>query len=215
MFLFNTGAARFDVFQGPFTRDDQLTVIPFENGMWFIEDLDMDLVQRVLERLNSLPGEPEVAARSMDAKNARILRDSFEESAYRRAQSQAQDISLRPISHSNTHHVEQQQQRVFEASKQLSFGYVTQDLCGSTPGDDTPHRPLPAFDIPDFVLSVRPEGSFGSSESEGARGVDLVFYVCPASRHSVSNGLLRYARLTLWSSEYSGIHRAARPRRPQ
>jgi hypothetical protein len=60
-FLFNTGGARFDIFKGPFTRDDQFTVIPFDNEIWAVEkELDYDLVIDVVAWLNNLWGEPEL-----------------------------------------------------------------------------------------------------------------------------------------------------------
>ena len=174
VFLFNTGAARFDVFKGAFTRDDQLTVIPFENGMWYVEDLSMKLVRKVLERLNNLPGEPELAMMisKMKTENVQILQDSLAISAYRRKQSElfeASRIGKTSIRYKNNKGED-------EADLQrLTYGYVTQDLCGTLSGDDTPHQALPAFPIPEFVLSSQPEGSM--SQVQETEKMDLVFYV--------------------------------------
>ena len=214
VFLFNTGAARFDIFKGNFTRDDQLAVIPFENGLWSIENLDSALVKRVEKWLNSLPGEPEFAESSSSggstemrlqamaekayasegqyelagtafdtAKNLAILRDSLAFSANRRRAAQQYDFHL-----SSTSQVLEQDKA--EKEQKLSYGYVTYDSCPGTP-DDTPHRPLPAFDIPDFVLSRHaaippsppPSSSSSSASVESKREeeekklkVDLVFY---------------------------------------
>ena len=168
VFLFNTGAARFDIFKGALTKDDQLAVVPFENAMWYLRDLKRELVDEVLEFLNRR-GEPEyTSSRSsmaeQDAYNAMLLADSLQLSATRRAQARAFALA--------TPQNDQSHLDAARARAKLTYGYVTSDTCGPTPGDDTPHRPLPVFDIPDFVLSTRPEGSL--SEAEDA--VDLVFY---------------------------------------
>ena len=62
----------------------------------------------------------------------------------------------------------------------LSFGYATKDKCGPYrgEGDDTKHRPIPAYPIPEFVLSTRrdKQGMQDDGHASDAR-VHLVFYV--------------------------------------
>lgn len=179
VFLFNTGAARFDIFQGRFTVDDQFAVVPFENAMWYVKGLDRDLVDRVLVWLNRREGEPELLGGEDDGRNARIMRDSMDTFKRRRreveafAASNQQSVLDGPslVSQDERHKTFLQQAQ--ERDK-VTYGYVTADLCGPTPGDDTPHRPLPAFYVPDFVLSTRPEGSVRVNDGDK---VDLVFYV--------------------------------------
>lgn len=211
VFLFNTGAARFDIFAGNFTRDDQLAVIPFENGLWAIKTLSPGLVRRVESWLNSLPGEPELAtmvldpsaeadaniigAADFDARNAAILRDSMAVTAARHREAEEYAACLASSSTSaraESESAQAEEQKETEKRKKgdkLTYGYVTADSCPGTP-DDTPHRPLPAYDIPDFVLSQHdslpplsssfPIADFqsrkGSAEQEGGGTVDLVFY---------------------------------------
>lgn len=170
IFLFNTGAARFDIFKGPFTRDDQFTVIPFENGMWYVPDLKIEVVESMLYLLNNLPGEPELwhsfneaESDPDDPANAKILADSLAVQLTRRRNAAS---CLRLTSKGGKEDVE-------HAMKEpaVTYGYVTQDKCGPQAGDDTIHRPLPAYPIPDFVLSTKPAGIKPSDK------VDLVFYV--------------------------------------
>lgn len=253
VFLFNTGGARFNIFKGNFTRDDQFTVIPFDNEIWSIERaLDYDLIIALAEWLNSLWGEPELLEISLkqayrdsllrlesvenrqgngvkwDRKNEVILRDSITISARRReaalaystyladevAKSKGQsaedddesddkedtDIVHRYKTEIGTRqgrmrmmkHENKNSKKTKKKSK-LTFGYVTKDKCGSYrgEGDDTKHRPLPAYPIPEFVLSTRDlpdegEENMDYSENHGDGEiaydrVHLVFYVSIAS----------------------------------
>lgn len=218
VFLFNTGAARFDVFKGPFTVDDQLTVVPFENGLWYIHALDRSLVEKLLVWLNNLLGEPEFAASSwaaeafesmgvppdQRARNLQILKDSLETCRQRRRQTSDYAALMASPEHARLFTApvidEDSDDEELEVShalkRKLTYGYVTQDLCSPVPGDDTPHRPLPAFDIPDFVLSIKPEtaASVRSATSDidaaGDDVVNLIFYVslplcaCPRPQSS-------------------------------
>jgi hypothetical protein len=242
VFLFNTGAARFDIFPGNFTRDDQFAVIPFENGLWSIGPLGVGLVKRVGKWLNQLPGEPELTSSSSSShdlesgegdvrwmervadeawpkpiledgeintassdqeaedarvrKNHGILLDSLAVSSHRLQQARAYSTYLASTPSAEYSKEEEQADNKItkikdkEMENKLTYGYVTYDSCPGTP-DDTPHRPLPAFEIPDFVLSHHPSlppsssiplnhhQGFASSalqEEEKEAKVDLVFY---------------------------------------
>ena len=159
--LFNTGAARFDIFKGNFTRDAQFAVIPFENGLWYIPAVPVADAQAVVEWLNSLPGEPELTSLDVDAAHHRVLVDSLEVSRKRR-------VEAVQFATSGT------------TDSKLSYGYVTQDACfPDAGGDDTPHRPLPAYDIPDFILSqpsAASEDTATAGFGVGGDEIDLVFY---------------------------------------
>ena len=51
--LTNTGAMRFDIFEGPFTRDTELLVSPFTNEFRFLADVPWGVAKRVLTLLNN------------------------------------------------------------------------------------------------------------------------------------------------------------------
>ena len=51
--LTNTGAMRFDIFAGPFTRDTEFLVSPFTSGFRFLADVPWTVAKRVLPLLNS------------------------------------------------------------------------------------------------------------------------------------------------------------------
>ena len=240
-FLFNTGGARFDIFKGPFTRDDQFTVIPFENGLWAISDpLDYDLILAVLAWLNNLPGEPEIVdlfrqstqETSSDPagrislgeqatdlqlgstwvnRNEAILRDSIAASALRRheAQDYTKFLTSLPVGspanyvgetitsaeHGTVKSLDSDTELSVEDTKSKpnkpTFGYVTKDLCGPH-GDDVKHRSLPAYDIPDFVLSTR------NMTNEPVDSAHLVFYVSPGYHTRPFNTLYWSASILMY-----------------
>lgn len=51
--LTNTGAMRFDIFEGPFTRDTEFLVSPFTSGFNYVADVPWSAAARVLELLNN------------------------------------------------------------------------------------------------------------------------------------------------------------------
>ena len=52
LFLANSGGQRFDIFQGPFTKNDQLTASPFDNEFWYLSNVSYGIAKQVLGVLN-------------------------------------------------------------------------------------------------------------------------------------------------------------------
>lgn len=52
MILANSGALRYDLYAGPFTRNDQFIVSPFTNTFEYLENVSSSVVNRVLDELN-------------------------------------------------------------------------------------------------------------------------------------------------------------------
>ena len=50
--ILNTGAVRFDIFQGPFTVDSAFLVSPFDSGFAYIPDVSYPVASKVLQLLN-------------------------------------------------------------------------------------------------------------------------------------------------------------------
>lgn len=82
-------------------------------------------------------------------------------------------------------------------SGRLSKGYVTHDDFGSS-GDDTPHKPVINFPIPNVVQSVE----LNSSDDES--DVEVVFYAFIATNVESALEELGYEQVTV--SPYSGIY---------
>jgi hypothetical protein len=53
----NSGELRFDIYAGPFTKNDQLTASPFADSFLFIPDVPFSAAAAVLPALNSAGSE--------------------------------------------------------------------------------------------------------------------------------------------------------------
>ncbi|KAF4563059.1 hypothetical protein EYR36_003498 [Pleurotus pulmonarius] len=140
-FVTNSGSQRFDVFAGPFTKNDQIVASPFTNKFLFISNVTLSTATSVLPILNS-QGE---LRRSLDDLERR------EKELYAKGNI---DIRFRQW-------LEAMDKRMGEekrAAGNLTLGYVTHDSCPGV-GDDIPHAPLPFFSFPDFIASETPSVS--------------------------------------------------------
>jgi 2',3'-cyclic-nucleotide 2'-phosphodiesterase (5'-nucleotidase family) len=140
----NTGAMRFDIFKGPFTRDTEFLVSPFTSGFRFVKDVPFKAAGRVLELLNGkgpilqvgkleiralpppeqLPGglvERMASSHTKEDKGVR-WRDAKHQIPFSRA---VENLDLRP-------------------------GYTTTDDLGSD-GDDTEHAAVQFFNVPNCI----------------------------------------------------------------
>jgi hypothetical protein len=153
--IVNTGAIRFDIFQGPFTRDSAFIVSPFTSGFRYVKDVPIEKARQLLPILNNngqIFGEHNRALRnqpiSPPEQMARHSDFILEHEAV--FQSQAQ------------YHLS-------DVSK-LTPGYTTKDDGGSD-GDDTEHSPINFYRVPNCIQSVI-NRSTTISESET---VDVVY----------------------------------------
>ncbi|KAH9039790.1 Metallo-dependent phosphatase-like protein [Lactarius pseudohatsudake] len=143
----NSGGLRFDIYAGPFTKNDQLTASPFTDAFVFIADVPLSVASAVLPALN---GEGANQRRELAEAAERYARGDVEtryrfwlEEMYARAGPERR------------------------AAQNLTLGYVTKDACPGV-GDDTLHTPLPFFGSPAFIGSTPPAGSNDTA-------IDLVF----------------------------------------
>ena len=153
--IINTGAIRFDIFQGPFTKDSTYIISPFTSGFRYLKDVPFEKATKILSILNS---------------NGQVLREQNEA---------LQNLMLSPpeqFAISSDIVVEHEagfrshaQQRLWSASE-LSPGYTTKDDAGSD-GDDTEHSPISFYRVPNCIQSII-NGSSTTSESEV---VDVVY----------------------------------------
>ena len=70
----NSGSQRFDVYSGPFTRNDQLTASPFADPFLYVQNVPLSIAKQVLPALNNA-----------GANNRRAL-TGFDEEAYARGE---------------------------------------------------------------------------------------------------------------------------------
>ncbi|KAH8096802.1 Metallo-dependent phosphatase-like protein [Cristinia sonorae] len=137
----NSGSQRFDVYSGPFTKNDQLTASPFADAFLYIPNIPAKTAKQVLPALNNAGAENR--KRSVEEALKKREREAYElgyvDMVYRKW---LEEMDRRDG-------VERR------AARNLTLGYVTKDSCPGV-GDDTLHAPLPFFDIPDFIGSNTP-----------------------------------------------------------
>jgi hypothetical protein len=154
----NTGAMRFDIFKGAFTRDTTYIVSPFVSKYLFIKDVPYKSAKLVLDLIN---GGDQVFLSSQLKPSLLAPPEQITIHA---------DI-IAPESEPLTrdHDEEEQAPLGFEHSPNLVPGYTTKDD-GGEDGDDTLHEPISFFRVPNCVQSEISFPDHGEPEN-----VDLVF----------------------------------------
>ncbi|KAF7352259.1 Vacuolar protein [Mycena venus] len=147
LLIISSGSQRFDIYKGPFTKNDQLTASPFVNQYIYIPDVPFSAAMKVLPELNRAgaehlwPGEAETAHK--EEGESRQMRVWW--------------------------HEREVEKGYLERRGERTLGYVTADACPGI-GDDTPHAPLPAYPIPDFIASRAPDVG-----GDPTAPIDLIF----------------------------------------
>ncbi|KAI7425445.1 hypothetical protein KC368_g18686, partial [Hortaea werneckii] len=178
--LTNTGALRFDLFEGPFTLDSTFLISPFTSGFRMIRDVPFSAADRVLGLLNSegpifhRRGEDglggggsgmeraaqEGFVRAMapqrgfagDEKDGREVESRVENSFGRRGGGAGQ-IPLLSSDKNNPEAFPPREQETQDDPLPTTVpGYTTHDDLGAA-GDDTLHVPIRFFDVPNCIGS--------------------------------------------------------------
>ncbi|KAJ7094369.1 Metallo-dependent phosphatase-like protein [Mycena epipterygia] len=157
LLIISSGSQRFDIYKGPFTKNDQFTASPFINQYIFIPDVPFSVVTKVLPALNRAGGE-------------RLWTEEKEgESRRMRMWRQEQEVEQGYMDWLEVMHRQYYARPTVAAQDKLTLGYVTTDSCPDV-GDDVPHTPLPVYPIPDFIASRTPDVG-GDPDA----AVDLIF----------------------------------------
>ena len=153
----NTGAMRFDIFKGPFTKDTTFSVSPFSSGFRYIKDVPYTIADRLLWILNNAGPILEEAA-----PNLKVSMVTPPEQAAGRP-----DVIV-PDSYNIQ--LEDSQQTIF-AEEKLAPGYTTNDDDGND-GDDTLHSPISFYNVPNCI-----EARMGTTTADDktVEKVDLIY----------------------------------------
>jgi 2',3'-cyclic-nucleotide 2'-phosphodiesterase (5'-nucleotidase family) len=146
----NTGSVRFDIFEGPFTRDTEFLVSPFTSGFRFVPDVPLKVAVRVLELLNSkgpilsdaatLFGRQEWMLVPPEQLSGRAGLATARDEAFKSVQGAGAQL---PIVHHNDD----------PENPDLRPGYTTTDDAGAD-GDDTLHSRVDFFAVPNCVQAA-------------------------------------------------------------
>ncbi|EEH43956.1 uncharacterized protein PADG_00245 [Paracoccidioides brasiliensis Pb18] len=189
MAIINTGAIRFDIFKGQFTRDSAYMLSPFTSGFRYVKDIQVEKAKQVLEVLN----------RQMKILT-KMPQSTLSSSAFLSPpEQQAIDSGIVVNDdYDNNHH--QNQIHMNNAQDQIPLfssnddddenpnppticripGYTTKDSVGDD-GDDTIHTPINFYSVPNCISAMLPPSSSPSatatmsSISADTDTVDLVY----------------------------------------
>ena len=138
MVIINTGAMRFDIFEGAFTVDTAYAVSPFMNGFHYIQNIPFEIAKKVLMVINN---GGIILAHEADALHSKV------------PVSQKQLEILKTTSLRLNYQSGVQDQIVLGAEEsKLLPGYTTVDDAGSD-GDDTPHLAIKFYRVPNCIES--------------------------------------------------------------
>ncbi|RPD57973.1 hypothetical protein L226DRAFT_492978 [Lentinus tigrinus ALCF2SS1-7] len=147
----NSGSQRFDLYSGPFTKNDQLTSSPFTDSFLYIPDVPVSVASKVLPALNNA-----------GANERRAMIEEYERERYARGDVDMRYMAWLEEMDRRNHGAERR------AANNATLGYVTSDSCPGV-GDDVIHSPLPFFSSPDFIGTDAPSGLADDTP------IDLVF----------------------------------------
>ncbi|KAI9833706.1 MAG: hypothetical protein M1826_006797 [Phylliscum demangeonii] len=167
LILINSGAIRFDIFQGAFTLDTKYIVSPFTTGFHAIRDVPLAVAKKVLPLLNAAPGSMMMMTAAAD--------DDPRWSSRSLASPEQQRFSIRRAAA----RADRSQQAIGLSSSPagLEPGYTTTDDDGAT-GDDTLHAPITYYRVPNCIqaaVDVDLDVDDDGSGSGAVVVVDLVF----------------------------------------
>ncbi|KAI2464330.1 Metallo-dependent phosphatase-like protein [Annulohypoxylon bovei var. microspora] len=181
--IVNTGAIRFDIFQGPFTKDSTYLISPFVSKFNYIADVPYAAAAKVLELLNS--GGP-VFNGALDTKHLhtpeRVAPSPFFEASLLSSDAATEDAAPPMLAAG-----EGAQKPLKTEDPELIGGYTTRDDLGDD-GDDAVHSPIKFYAVPNciqakiaFPAPAPPGDGQAEPQLQDPEKVDLVFmdYVQP------------------------------------
>ncbi|GAB1518522.1 hypothetical protein RhiTH_001582 [Rhizoctonia solani] len=145
--VIDTGNQRFDVYAGPFTRNDQYTVSPYSNVIVYMS-VPAGIAKQIVGKLNApVTNAAKRSEEDMKAYAQGEIAPHFKK--WKREQYE-------------THYETRRDQG-------LTLGYVTTDSCPGV-GDDISHEPIASYSIPKYISLP-----FPSSVTDDTL-VDVIFY---------------------------------------
>jgi hypothetical protein len=156
--IVNTGAIRFDIFKGAFTRDTTYIISPFISKLVYLRDVPYSAAKRVETFLN----------------NAGQILDVQAMQAYELAPPEQMSVRSNIVGPAMTQEFHaaggaQSPLLTHGEDPRLIPGYTTKDDAGDE-GDDTLHTPLTFYKVPNVIQSSRSFPADADPEN-----VDLVF----------------------------------------
>ncbi|KAF2761408.1 hypothetical protein EJ05DRAFT_530853 [Pseudovirgaria hyperparasitica] len=168
----NTGAMRFDVFKGPFTRDTTFLISPFTSQFSYLRDVPYKKAKKLLQLLNN--EGPIVVDKALSASVSGSLHRLMPELPEIESGDDDNDktIVVTPL----RKHKPYGQVPLGDKKPELIPGYTTKDDAGDD-GDDTLHSEIKFYNVPPCIQASI---GLGDSDSETLtdkepQAVDVVY----------------------------------------
>ena len=149
----NTGSQRFDLYAGPFTKNDQYIVSPFTDAFQYIKDVPYKYASQVIHKLNG-DRVAQATSRRRDLEGAESEQELYAKGHVSHIYNRwIQDQHVFASAHNAAaRDLAILDARAAEAQANRTLGYVTKDQC-PVDGDDTVHSAIPFASVPDYVQS--------------------------------------------------------------
>ncbi|CAN9095868.1 unnamed protein product [Alternaria sp. RS040] len=138
----NTGAIRFDIFKGAFTKDTKFLVSPFTSGIRYIKDVPYKAASQVLKLLNN---EGPIMLAMMES-NAFLQPPEVLAARSRPHMLTSFESAFADLHEGQTPLRDMDEPKPFP-------GYTTKDDAGAD-GDDTVHEPIAFYNVPNCIQSI-------------------------------------------------------------
>ena len=164
MAILNTGAIRFDMFKGPFTRDSAYILSPFTGGFRYTKDVPYAKAQELFEVLNRQPQILDIVQQAgkrtstflTPPETAGRPHDIIEEDVYTQEGLVLDQLPLKSVDN-------------VASDPDLLPGYTTKDDAGAD-GDDTIHSPISFYKVPNCI-----QASVSPPPSDNPEKVDIIY----------------------------------------
>ena len=156
----NTGAMRFDIFKGPFTKDTTFTVSPFTTGFRYLTNVPFDIADRLLTVLNN---EGNIFTEAAYSLKARPLASPEQRFTKMRSPTMKQEKEYQMNTQVHLGH-----------RQKLTPGYTTHDDAGDD-GDDTIHAPIDFYNVPNCIEARASMTRTEDDEQFIGDGVDVIY----------------------------------------
>lgn len=149
----NTGSQRFDLYAGPFTKNDQYIVSPFTDAFQYIKDVPYKYANQVIHKLNN-DKVAQATSRKRDVSTKEIEEELYAQGHISHIYNRwmKDQHSFATANSAAAEDLAKLDARADAAQEQRTLGYVTKDECPGD-GDDTVHIAIPYASVPDYVQS--------------------------------------------------------------
>ncbi|MCJ1299817.1 hypothetical protein MMC08_002611 [Hypocenomyce scalaris] len=167
LLMINTGAMRFDIFKGQFTRDTTFSISPFTSGFRYIKDMPYSLAKGILPLIN---GAGPVFEEAVPELKAWMLAPPEQMTVQYDVIAPPEN----PLRHSRFKSGGDQI-LLDRDNPTLIPGYTTKDDAGED-GDDTLHLPISMYRVPNCIEALAGATALDTKDKQDEpETVDLVF----------------------------------------